>query len=151
MTKVNLNCTLPGGAMLFVEADSAASAVAEYEKAVAALDGDQPVDPPKPACEKRASKKAEEPEVAPPTTATEVAEPSKDAEAPAQEPDDRAGGDEPEAPPITRDDIRNRIVKLGREKGLAILAKYNAAKLSDLQESDYPSVMRAIEAAEQAA
>ena len=149
-------------------AEDAAGALQQLETALAhpALGGSgETTAAPEPA-KKRASKKkaaaaqqASEPEPQASEPEPQASEPEPQASQAATGEDgadflaegDSSEADTPEARPITIEAIRERILPLGREKGLAVLKEFKAAKLSSLKEEDYPAVMRAIEAAEQAA
>ena len=139
-------------------AEDAAGALQQLEAAMAhpALGGSgETTAAPEPAKKKRASKKkaaaarASEPE--PQASQAEPQADNGEDGADFLEEGNSSESDTPEARPITLDAVRERILPLGREKGLAILKEFKAAKLSSLMEEDYPAVMRAIEAAEQAA
>ena len=59
------------------------------------------------------------------------------------DPDDWGDDDSGESLGLTIDDVRKAVAPLGKTKGLALLAKFNAKRMSDLDPSDYEAVVAA--------
>lgn len=91
--------------------------------------------------EKREAKKAEK-------LAKEQAEKEAAEQAETTFAEEADTADEPEAAPaVTLDEVKRRLVKLGKERGMGVLAAFGATRLSDLKPEDYGEVIAKADAA----